>query len=132
MTVVKICMLALLGLSASMIVKQWKSDFLPLLRLGLIVLFGGVLIASAAPILSFLRGFGEEESLSPYTQLLFKALGIAILTQLCSDVCRECGESGIAGGVELTGKLEILMLCIPLMEELLKTARALLTAGGVA
>ncbi len=123
-------MLAVLGISVTAIVKQWKSDFLPLVRLGITIVLGTVLLSAAAPVLSFLRVLTEESEHSAYTALLFKALGIALLTQICADICRESGESGLAGGVELTGKVEILLLCLPLMEELLEAARNLLTIGG--
>ena len=130
MTVVKVCMLAVLGISAAAIVKQWKSDLLPLLRIGFTVVLGVLVLGAAEPILEKLRLFGEESGHTAHTALLFKALGISVLTQLTADVCRESGESGLASGVELTGKVEILLLCLPLMEELLSTATSLLALGG--
>jgi stage III sporulation protein AD len=57
-------------------------------------------------------------------------MGIALLTQFCADVCRESGESGAASTVELTGKMEILLLCLPLLDEILSAARELLSLGG--
>lgn len=130
MTVVKACMLAVLGIAATAIVKQWKSDFLPLLRIGITVALGTLVLTAAAPILSFFRLLTAQSGASEYTEILFKGLGIAILTQVCADVCRESGEGGLAGGVELTGKIELLLLCLPLMEKLLATAKELLALGG--
>jgi len=130
MTLVKICMLAVLGISLTAIVKQWKADFLPLIRIALTVVLGTLVLSAATPILSFLQVLTEEGAYSAYTTTLFQALGIAILSQVCADLCRESGENGLAGGVELTGKVEILLLCLPLMEELLATARELLSMGG--
>ena len=130
MTLVKVCMLAVLAVSAAAIIKQWKADFLPLLRVGITVVLGTVTLIAAEPILARLRLFGEESGHGAYAEILFKALGISILTQITADVCRESGEGGLAGGVELTGKVEILLLCLPLMEELLENAERLLSLGG--
>ena len=130
MTLTKVCMLAVLGICACTVIKQWKSDFLPLLRLSLVLVLGTVLITSATPVLAFVRTLTESTHASPYTELLFKALGIAILTQICSDICRECGESALSGGVELTGKLEILLLSLPMVSEILSMAEQLLSMGG--
>lgn len=130
MTVVKVCMLAVLGISAAAIVKQWKSDFLPLLRIGITVTLGTALLLAATPLIERFRLLGEGSGHGAYGEILFKALGIAILTQICADVCRESGENSLAGGVEMTGRIEILLLSLPLMEEVLTVAGNLLSLGG--
>ena len=122
-------MLAVPALFLLVIIKQWKSDFSPLLRVGFAVLFGSVAIAALSPVLQYLYSLlGSEQTV--YTTVLFKALGIAILSHYAAELCRESGEGGLAGGVETVGKIEILLLCIPLMEELLSFARNLLDYGG--
>lgn len=45
-----------------------------------------------------------------------KAVGVAILTRLTVQVCKDAGEGGIAGFVELAGTLIGLALCVPLLE----------------
>ena len=130
MTIVKVCMIAVLGIAATAVIKQWKSDFLPLVRLAVTLVLGTLILGSAAPILTFFRLVSEEGGNAAYTVILFKALGVALLTQVCADICRESGESGLSAGVELTGKIEILLLSLPLMEELLSTAQKLLEMGG--
>lgn len=130
MTTLKFCMLALIGVSAAVIVKQWKADFLPMVRLALTVALGIAAINAATPILSYFSRLMSDGALSKYSAILFKALGIAVLTQCAADICRECGEASAASGVELTGKLEILLLCLPLIDEILSVATSLLTLGG--
>jgi len=126
----KICMLALIGITLTMVIKQWKADVLPLLRVGILLAFAAVLLTGATPLLDHLRELTHTEGISEHASLLFKGLGIALLTQVAAQICRECGESGIADGVELTGKLELLLLCIPLMNEILSLSRELLAMGG--
>ncbi|MBQ1230250.1 MAG: hypothetical protein IIX80_04360 [Clostridia bacterium] len=131
MTSLKICMLATVGLSAAMIIKQWKSDFLPLVRLAVAVFLTQAILSASVPLIGFLKELLGGEGLSSYAGILPKALGVAILTQVCSDICRECGENGIAGGVEWMGKIEILLLSLPLIREMLALAGQLLSLGGV-
>lgn len=130
MTILKLCMVALLIVAASGVIRGWKSDFLPLIRIGSIVLFGTLLIASAQPLLSMITTLGNGAHASQYIGTILKGLGIVILTQICSDICRDSGESTLAGHIETVGKLELLLLCIPLIEEILATAETLLTMGG--
>ena len=130
MDVLKLCMLAVLGVCAALTLKQWKSDLLPLLRVALVVLFGLAAVNRLAPAVSYLTGLGEQAGVNTYLQTLLRALGIALLTQYAAEICRECGESAAANGVELAGKLEILLLCLPLIDEILSLADRLLAAGG--
>lgn len=130
MSVLKFCMLAVTGVAAAVIVKQWKAEFAPLIRLALAVIFGIAVISAAAPLISYLSSLMGQSGISEYAEILFKALGIAVLTQCCSEICRECGESTAANGVELAGKVEILLLCLPLINEILSTAKNLLEFGN--
>lgn len=130
MTVLKLCMVALLLLSSLVVIKQWKADFVPLVRIGSIVLFGSLFIASAKPVLSLINVLGNGAGASEYTEAILKGLGIVILTQICSDICRDSGEGTLAGHVETVGKLELLLLCIPFIQEILVTAQKLLEMGG--
>ena len=52
------------------------------------------------------------------------------MTQYVADICRESGESAAASGVETVGKLEILLLSLPLIDEILRVAERLLSMGG--
>jgi stage III sporulation protein AD len=124
-------MLALVGVCAALVIKQWKSDLLPLVRVAVLVGMGALILAMLSPLIAYLKELMIQSGIqSSHGELLFKALGIALLTQFCADVCRESGESGAASTVELTGKMEILLLCLPLLEEILSAARELLSLGG--
>ena len=123
-------MLGVLGVCAAMTLKQWKSDLLPLLRVAILLLFGIAAIASIRPAITYLSQLGENASIIGYVEVLFKALGIAILTQYTAEICRECGENAAASGVELTGKIEILLLCLPLIDEILVMTDKLLSMGA--
>ena len=130
MTVLKLCMVALLILASTTVIKQWKADFLPLVRIGAVVLFGSLLIASAEPLLSLLDTLSAGSGASPYLETVLKGLGIVILTQIASDICKDSGEGTLAGHIETVGKLELLLLCVPLIGEILGVAEQLLEMGG--
>lgn len=129
MTLLKACMLAVTGLAAAMVIKQWKGDLLPLLRLGLALLFAIAAVSEAEPLVAYLKVQLRVGELSGYAEILIKSLGIAVLSSCCASVCRECGENGIAEGVELVGKTEILLLSLPLLHEILSAAASLLSLG---
>ena len=123
-------MVGLLILASSTVIKQWKSDFLPLVRIGAVVLCGTVLIANAKPLLSLVATLEKNAGASKDVETLLKGLGIVILTGISSDICRDSGEGTLASHIETVGKLELLLLCIPLIEEIFATAEKLLEMGG--
>jgi stage III sporulation protein AD len=51
--------------------------------------------------------------------LLYKALGICILTSVASSFCRDLGEEKIAEKLELCGKAALMFLSLPVLEYLL-------------
>ena len=93
-------------------------------------MFGSLLIASSKPLLSLVERLGNGSGTSEYVETILKGLGIVILTQISSDICRDSGEATLAGHIETVGKLELLLLSIPLIEKILATAEKLLEMGG--
>ncbi|MBR7098337.1 MAG: hypothetical protein IKC59_02890 [Clostridia bacterium] len=126
MNSIQVMMLAVVGVTAISIIKNWNSDFLPLLRMALAVLLAAAVFSWLSPLIVYLKNLTETAGLAEHAVFLFKALGIAWLTQCCADLCRESGENGAASGVELAGKVEILLLSLPLLNEVLEIAKGLL------
>ena len=122
-------MLSVLGVFALMMLKQWKTDLSLTLRLFLIVSLGIAALNALSPLTEYVTRLWSNQSTLAVT-VLFKALGVAFLAHYAAEIARECGENGLALGVETLGKIEILILCIPLMEELLRTVDQLLELGG--
>ena len=130
MTSLKLCMLALTGVAAAIVVRHWRGDWMPAVRTALFLMLTVGAISTAAPLVAFLSEWIGNDGLAPYVSTLLKALGIAVMTQCCAELCRECGEGSVGSGVELIGKIEILLLSLPLVNEILDGARALLSLGG--
>ena len=58
--------------------------------------------------------------------LMLKALGVALLSKLCADICRDCGESTLASGVEGVGRAAIFSLALPVISEIIEYASKML------
>ena len=65
---------------------------------------------------------------SRHSEILFKSVGICFISQFSADICKDAGEHTLSGKVELAGKITILICALPLIEEVLNTASALLGA----
>lgn len=58
--------------------------------------------------------------------ILFKSLGICFVVQIACDACRDLGESAIAAKVEMAGKIAVLVLALPLFEQILSIVARLI------
>jgi len=64
--------------------------------------------------------------ISEYAVVLIKGLGTAGITYAAVEICRTAGENTLAGYVELAGKIELLLIGIPVFREILSIAVGLL------
>ena len=123
--------LALTGLTALLILRSYKPDWTPLIRLAVAVIFLGIILTMTATVLDYVQELTSATgALSEETwPILLKALGIAFLTETAASLCRDSGEAGLAGWVETAGRLEILLLSFPLIRTVLDAVTALLGLG---
>ena len=122
----QICGAALICVVAVVIIKQLKSDFaIPVRLASSLILLGGV-IAVGIPLFEYIKRLVSGSALAEYSAILMKAFGIAILTHITAEICRDCGESSVASYVELAGKIEIMLLSLPLVMSVLETAAEIL------
>ena len=124
----RICGLAVLSAVAFSLVRQMGRDFEVPMKLTASVVFWGLLVTMAVPLVTYVREMVDGGVLGEYGAPLLAALGVAMLSGICADVCRECRENGLALYVETAGRLEILLLCVPLIRDILETVGGLIGA----
>lgn len=91
-----------------------------------VILFASSL-SSMAEVIAVIRQAAENSAYSESIAVLLKSLGIAATVQLCADICREAGESTVGAQLELFGKIEILLLSLPLVAQLLSLTQEILS-----
>ncbi len=123
--IVKILGVAIMCSCVAVVIKSANKDFSGIVKVvSASILAGGVMIC-ASPLIEFITDISEGTQINTYMSVMLKALGIAFLTHICASVCRDCGEQTIAGYAELAGKIEMLIIALPLIEELITIAEDL-------
>ena len=113
----------LVGTVLALILGQYRPEFRMLVTAAVTLLLMGMVLEQLSPVLEQLRSTMELTGLTgDYAAILFKAVGICLLTQLAGDVCRDSGESSIASKIELAGRAAILLTAMPLIQEVLAWA----------
>lgn len=113
----------LVGTVLALILGQYRPEFRMLVTAAVTLLLMAMVLEQLSPVLEQLRSTMELTGLTGnYAAILFKAVGICLLTQLAGDVCRDSGESSIASKIELAGRAAILLTAMPLIQEVLARA----------
>lgn len=111
---------------AAVVIRQIRADMVFPVRLaGGIILLGAV-VSMSIPLYEYIDSLISSTAMSEYGGVLTKALGVAILTHISSEICKDCGEATVASTVELAGKCEILLLSISPISSILRTASDIL------
>ena len=123
----EICALALTGAIAALVISQIKGTFSFAVRIGTLIVTLGVLIALASSVFGELYAFvGESAEINRYAGVILKALGLALLGHFSSLICKELGSESLSFCVELAAKLEIFVLCLPVIKEIMGYAMQIL------
>jgi stage III sporulation protein AD len=120
--------LGLVAAVLSIILRQYKQEFglyIPLIA-GIIILTA--VITAMRPVLDTVRKLMESAGMNNiYGETLLKGLAVCYLTQLATDACKDAGETAIAGKLELAGKIAIVVLSLPLFNNLVVLITGLIT-----
>ena len=65
-----------------------------------------------------------------YIIILLKMIGIAYIAEFSSSLCRDAGQSAIAGQIDFVGKVSMIVISLPVLRSLLSTMSKLLPMGG--
>ncbi len=122
MDILKIISFILISLFLYLLFKDKRSDLAVL-----ILLVSGVMvfiysIGQINEIITFLKNIAEKAEIDGlYLGVILKIIGIAYISSFCSEICKDSGASSLASKVELSGKLFILILAIPILMAVLNS-----------
>lgn len=120
MDLLQICGLALTAAALSLLLRQLRGEYA--LMLGMAVT--GLVLLALLPVLreifSLLLRIASSSGTGETVAVLLKAIGLAFVAGLAADLCRDAGESAMAGRVETAGKVAILSLAMPMAIELMR------------
>jgi len=101
------------------ILKKYNPEQSVLLSLLTVLFVLGSVVSIWTGIIEFMRTTAKRASLSPaLINPLIKALGLAFAGGIAEDVCRDAGQSGTAGAMQIMTAAAVLYASLPLLEML--------------
>ena len=98
------------------VVKKSNREYALLMTILTAILILLAVLQQVAPFLEEIEAIAQSESFdSGYLLVLLKAVGITLVGQTTSSLCKDAGESTLAFAVELASKAAILLVSLPVI-----------------
>ncbi len=126
MDMVKIGLLGIIGVLSAASLKSYKAEYgvyigiaVCLLLLENAVGYFSQITEGIVKLQDYLKGNYR------YITVLLKAVGATYACEFCAGICKDAGYSGIAGQVEILGKLYILIIGMPVLFALMESIQTI-------
>lgn len=118
--VIKIAAIAIAAALCAVVVKKQ----VPEIGLALGILAGATILFLSMDAIQQAKNvmdmLAETAALSPAVVVpVIKTIGIAIITKVTAEICKDAKEGAIAAFVEIAGAAGALLVCLPLLEAVL-------------
>ena len=125
--VCKAAAVCLIGTVLAAVLKRKTPELALLVSLTLVLVVGTVLLRGIAEILTLIEQIMNTGSLPRQIfQPLLKTVGIAVVSRLGSDLCKDAGESAAAAAMESVGAVAAVVVALPLFEIVWSMLRSML------
>lgn len=122
MEVIKIIGIGLIALILIIILKQYKPEFVIYVSLIAGALIITLTFSKISGIIELINSLSSKASINQeFIKLLIKITGIAILTEFAVSICKDTGETAIAGKIDMGGKVIMVSMSVPIIAGLLET-----------
>ena len=112
----RLCIILAISALVSVMLKDQKSTIAPYVAIFGIVGTAAFILGRLTPVVEYIGEIVPEGEDWPL--VVVRALGIAYVTQIGADICRDGGENGLGGAVETVGRCEIAVIVFPLIKHL--------------
>ncbi|RKI82119.1 stage III sporulation protein AD [bacterium 0.1xD8-71] len=126
MDMVKIGLMGIVGVLFAVSLKSYKAEYGIYIAVAVCLIILEYIMRYFMQILmgmEQIRGYLQENY--QYLALLLKAVGATYACEFCAGICKDAGYGGVAGQVEMLGKLYILSVGMPVLLALMENIQAI-------
>ena len=110
------------------VIKQIKPEYALAASSVVAISLACVALASLDPLLELVRDMDVIKDNAEYFKAVVKSLGVALLCSVAVEICKDFGENAFAFGIELLCKCEIIVMSVPLVTEIIRMAKDMLSS----
>ncbi|MCL2408801.1 MAG: stage III sporulation AC/AD family protein [Oscillospiraceae bacterium] len=123
----RVAAVAVAGSVIGLVLKKTRPEMSLLVTIALAVFAVYLAFEIVSRIIGFIRSLSDMAGISPAViSVVLKTVGIAIITKISADICRDAGQGSVASGVELAGTITAVYISLPLLESVISMIHSLL------
>ena len=127
MDIFKIAAIGLIGVVLSSILKGHKPEFATYVIITTVMVIFIMVLYKLTYLFEFLTEIYDQLSYGRnFFPIIIKVLAVAYIADFTAQICKDSGESAIAGKVELAGKVMIFYLAIPVIVTVMELINSIL------
>ncbi|MBR5232714.1 MAG: hypothetical protein IKW03_00760 [Clostridia bacterium] len=127
---IKIFGLAVVGAVTFILLKKYSPEFTVLFETGAAIFIFLFVYPHLCEFIDVVKTYGNDSGISSeYINIIIKALGISIVTQFSSDMCKDAGETALATKTEFAGKMIMMASVLPIIKTLFELTLRIIDAG---
>lgn len=126
MDMIKAGIIGVTGILLAVSLKNYKAEYGIYVALAVCLIMLEYIMRYFLQILSgieMLRGYLQDHY--SYLSLLLKAVGATYACEFCAGICRDAGYGGVAGQMEMLGKVYILSMGMPVLLSLMESIQTI-------
>ncbi|MEC0249045.1 stage III sporulation protein AD [Paenibacillus chitinolyticus] len=129
MEIIQIVGLGLVATVLILIIKEQKPMFAFLLAAFTGILIFLFLIGKIASVIEVLHNLAQQSGVNMvFLKTILKIIGIAYIAEFGAQIVRDAGQESIASKIELSGKILIMVMAIPIITVIIETVIKLFPA----
>ncbi len=114
---IKIIGIAVSGTIIYVILKKYCPEYAVLAQIGAVIIVAFIAYPYLCDMLDLINNYTVGTELeTEYFGIIIKSLGIAVVAQFSSDICRDNGSSALASQIEFAGKIIMISAAIPVIK----------------
>ena len=126
MEIIKLALVGIVGVLLAVPMKSYKAEYGIYIGIAVCLVILGYGMQYFAGILSSIEQLRRYLNNNySYITVLLKAVGATYACEFCAGICKDAGYGGIAGQVEMIGKLYILLIGMPVLMALLESIQSI-------
>jgi len=123
----QIAAIGLVGVVLSSIIKGYKPEFATYVIITTVMVIFIMILYKLSYVFEFLTEIYNQISYGRnFFPIIIKVLAVAYIADFTAQICKDSGESAIAGKVELAGKVLIFYLSIPVIVTIMELLNSIL------
>jgi stage III sporulation protein AD len=129
MEIIQIVGLGLIVTILSLIIKEQKPMFAFLLATFTGIVIFLFLIGKISSVIRVLEDLATKSNINMvFLKTILKIIGVAYIAEFGAQIVRDAGQESVASKIELSGKILIMVMAIPIISVIIETVVKLLPA----